>query len=163
METKELEKEFLNMVDAQKRTIYKLCYMYANEQDDLNDLFQETVLNLWKSFPRYRGDSTLNTWVYRSTMNTCITFLRRSGTRPQTVPITANVTSLLEADEGTAGQLRELYTLINQLGKLERALILLWLEERSYQEMADILGISKGNVAVKLNRIKEKLKKMSNS
>ena len=163
METKELEKEFLNMVDAQKRTIYKVCYMYANEQDDLNDLFQETVLNLWKSFPRYRGDSTLNTWVYRITMNTCITFLRRSGTRPQTVPITANVTSLLEADEGTAGQLRELYTLINQLGKLERALILLWLEERSYQEMADILGISKGNVAVKLNRIKEKLKKMSNS
>ena len=163
METKELEKEFLNMVDAQKRTIYKVCYMYANEQDDLNDLFQETVLNLWKSFPRYRGDSTLNTWVYRITMNTCITFLRRSGTRPQTVPITANVTSLLEADEGTAGQLRELYTLFYQLGKLERALFLLWLEERSYQEMADILGISKGNVAVKLNRIKEKLKKMSNS
>ena len=99
METKELEKEFLNMVDAQKRTIYKVCYMYANEQDDLNDLFQETVLNLWKSFPRYRGDSTLNTWVYRITMNTCITFLRRSGTRPQTVPITANVTSLLEAEQ----------------------------------------------------------------
>ena len=163
MDTKELEQEFLNMVEAQKRTIYKVCYMYANERDDLNDLFQETVLNLWKSFPRYRGESTLNTWVYRIAMNTCITFLRRSNTRPQTIPMTANVADLMAEEESKAGQLQELYRLINQLGKLERALILLWLEERSYQEMADILGISKANVAVKLFRTKEKLKKMSNS
>ena len=163
METKELEKDFLTMVEAQKRTIYKVCYIYANDQDDLNDLFQETVLNLWKSFPRYRGDSTLNTWVYRIAMNTCITFLRRSSSRPQTVPITAQVASSLETDEETASRLRDLYRLINQLGKLERALILLWLEERSYQEMADILGLSKANVAVKLTRIREKLKKMSNN
>ena len=162
METKELEKEFLEMIEAQKRTIYKVCYIYANNQDDLNDLFQEAVLNLWKSFPRYRGDSKLVTWVYRIAMNTCITFLRRSGTRPQAIPLTADMAQIA-ADEGTAAQLQELYKLINQLGKLERALILLWLEERSYQEMADILGISKTNVAVKLNRVKEKLKKMSNS
>ena len=163
MDTKELEQEFLNMVEAQKRTIYKVGYMYANERDDLNDLFQETVLNLWKSFPRYRGESTLNTWVYRIAMNTCITFLRRSNTRPQTIPMTANVADLMAEEESKAGQLQELYRLINQLGKLERALILLWLEERSYDEMADILGISKANVAVKLFRTKEKLKKMSNS
>ena len=163
MDTKELEKDFLEMIGAKKRTIYKVCYIYANDQDDLNDLFQETVLNLWKSFPRYRGDSTLNTWVYRIAMNTCITFLRRSSSRPQTVPITAQVASSLETDEETASRLRDLYRLINQLGKLERALILLWLEERSYQEMADILGLSKANVAVKLTRIREKLKKMSNN
>ena len=96
-------------------------------------------------------------------VNTCITFLRRSNVRPQTVPMTAQVASSLVADEETTGHLKELYKLINLLGKLERALILLWLEERSYQEMADILGISKANVAVKLNRIKEKLKRMSNS
>ena len=96
-------------------------------------------------------------------MNTCITFLRRSSSRPQTVPITAQVASSLETDEETASRLRDLYRLINQLGKLERALILLWLEERSYQEMADILGLSKANVAVKLTRIREKLKKMSNN
>ena len=162
METKELEKEFLEMIEAQKRTIYKVCYMYANDQDDLNDLFQETVLNLWKSFPRYRGDSTDSTWVYGIAMNTRITFLRQSSARPQTVPMTAQVADL-EADSETTEQLRELYKLINQLGKLERALILLWLEERSYQEMADILGISKANVAVKLTRIREKLKRMSNS
>lgn len=158
-----MEKEFLNMFEAQKRTIYKVCYIYANDQDNLNDLFQETVLNLWKSFPRYRGDSNISTWVYRIAMNTCITFLRRSNTRLQTIPMTADVASLVADEEGRTGQLQELYRLINRLGKLERALILLWLEERSYQEMADILGISKANVAVKLNRIKEKLKRMSNS
>lgn len=159
METKELEKEFLDMISVQKHVIYKVCYIYAKDQDDLNDLFQETVLNLWKSFPRYRGDSKLTTWVYRIAMNTCITYLRRSNTRPQTIPMTENVNGLFAADDETAGQLQELYELINELGKLERALILLWLEERSYQEMADILGISKANVAVKLNRVKEKLRK----
>ena len=161
METKELEREFLDMIAAQKRVIYKVCYIYAKDQDDLNDLFQEVVLNLWKSFPNYRGDSTVTTWVYRIAMNTCITFLRRSNTRLQTIPMTADVASLVADEEGRTGQLQELYRLINKLGKLERALILLWLEERSYQE--DILGISKANVAVKLLRTKEKLKKMSNS
>jgi len=163
MDTKELEKEFLDMIEAQKRTIYKVCYMYANDQDDLNDLFQESVLNLWKSFPSYRGDSKLTTWVYRISMNTCITYLRHASHRPQTVPMTANVASQMAADEDTSAQLQDLYKLINQLGKLERALILLWLEERNYQEMADILGLSKANVAVKLNRIREKLRKMSNN
>ncbi|MBQ9648867.1 MAG: sigma-70 family RNA polymerase sigma factor [Prevotella sp.] len=160
METKPLEKEFLTMISAQQRTIYKVCYIYAKDQDDLNDLFQEVVLNLWKSFPHYRGDSKLTTWVYRIAMNTCITFLRRAGTRPQTIPLTIDVAGQLAEEEGRTGQLQELYRLINRLGKLERALILLWLEERSYQEMADILGISKANVAVKLNRTKEKLKQM---
>jgi len=163
METKNLENDFLELISEQKRTIYKVCYVYAKDQDDLNDLFQEVVLNLWKGFPRYRGDSKLSTWVYRIAMNTCITFLRRSSTRPSTIPITADVAGSLIEEEGKTGQLRELYRLINQLGKLERALILLWLEQRSYQEMADILGISKGNVAVKLTRVKDKLKKMSNS
>ena len=163
MGTKDLENDFLDLIKEQKRTIYKVCYIYAKDQEDLNDLFQEVVLNMWKGFPRYRGDSKVTTWVYRIAMNTCITFLRRSGSRPQTVPITASIAGALVEEEGRTGQLMELYRLINQLGKLERALILLWLEERSYEEMADILGISKANVAVKLFRTKEKLKKMSNS
>ncbi|MBR1548856.1 MAG: sigma-70 family RNA polymerase sigma factor [Prevotella sp.] len=89
-----------------------------------------------------------------------MSFLRRSRKQPQTIPLTLDVASQLADEERRSGQLKELYRLINELGKLERALILLWLEERSYQEMADILGISKANVAVKLNRTKEKLKQM---
>ena len=162
METKELEQEFLNMIEAQKRVIYKVCYMYAKDQGDLNDLFQEVVLNMWKGFPRYRGDGKFTTWVYSIAMKTCITFLRRSNTRLKTIPMTTDVAKVVADEEGKAGQLQDLYRLINQLGKLERALILLWLEERSYQEMADILGISKANVAVKLLRTKEKLKRIAN-
>ncbi len=163
MATNEQEKEFLALIEAHKRAIYKVCYMYAADQEELNDLYQEVVLNLWKGFPRYRGDSKLVTWVYRIAMNTCITYLRHSNARPQTVSLTVEISEPLDDEESKATQLRELYRLISQLGKLERALILLWLEERSYQEMADILGISKNNIAVKLNRVKEKLKKMSNS
>ncbi len=163
METRVLEKEFLDMIAAEERVIYKVCYIYAKDQDNLNDLFQEVVLNLWKGFPRYRGDSKQSTWIYSIATKTCITFLRRSNTRPQTIPLTENMTRLMTNENEMSGQLQELNRLINQLGKLERALILLWLEERNYQEIADILGISKNNVAVKLNRIKEKLKKMSNS
>lgn len=154
-----MENEFMEMVAAQQRTIYKVCYIYANDHAALNDLFQEVVLNLWKSFPHFRGDSTVSTWVYRIAMNTCITFLRHSGRRPQTIPLTIDVANRLAEEESQQGQLQELYRLINKLGKLERALILLWLEERSYQEMADILGITKANVAVKLNRTKEKLRR----
>ena len=110
-----------------------------------------------------RGDSKLTTWVYRITMNTCITYLRQSYTEPLTIPLTTDIAERFADQEEKAEQLRELYLLISQLGKLERALILLWLDERSYQEMADILGISKASIAVKLHRVKEKLKKMSNS
>lgn len=163
MERNRLEKDFLELITAQQRTIYKVCYIYASNQEDLNDLFQEVVINLWRSFPRYRGESSLTTWVYRIAMNTCITFLRRSNTRPHIISLTVDVSGKIAEEESRTGQLKELYRLINQLGKLERALILLWLEERSYQEMADILGISKANVAVKLLRTKEKLKRMSNS
>lgn len=161
MTKEQQEQDFLDMIATQKRTIYKVCYVYAKDEDDLNDLFQEVVLNLWKGFPRYRGDSLLTTWVYRISVNTCITFLRRSATRPKTTALTTDVIRLAAEEENKTGQLQELYRLINQLGTLERALILLWLEERSYQEMADILGISKNIVAVKLSRIKEKLKRMS--
>ena len=163
METKQLEKDFLDMIAAHERIIYKVCYVYANDRDDLNDLFQEVALNLWKSFPHYRGDSKLTTWVYRITMNTCITYLRQSYTEPLTIPLTTDIAERFADQDEKAEQLRELYLLISQLGKLERALILLWLDERSYQEMADILGISKASIAVKLHRVKEKLKKMSNS
>ena len=163
METNPLEKDFLEMVMMQQRTIYKVCYIYAKDPDDLNDLFQEVVLNLWKSFPHYRGGSRITTWVYRIAMNVCITFLRRLNRRPQTVSLAVDVVEHLADEESHTGQLQDLYHFISRLGNMERALILLWLEERNYQEMADILGISKGNVAVRLNRAKEKLRKMSNS
>lgn len=149
-------------MEQHKQIIYKVCFMYASDDETVNDLFQEVTLNLWKSFSRFRGDSKVTTWVYRIAVNTCISWLRVSGKRIKTVPLTFSMTELL-SDEQEKENLRELYALINRLGKLERALILLWLEERSYEEIAKILDISVSNVGVRINRIKAKLVSMSNN
>ena len=158
----EQEQMFLRLVEQHKQIIYKVCFMYASDDETINDLFQEVTLNLWKGFPRFRGESKPTTWVYRIAVNTCVSWLRSSNRRPQTVPLTLSMTDLM-TDEQEKENLRELYALINRLGKLERALILLWLEEKSYEEIAEILDISVSNVGVRINRIKAKLRKMSNN
>ncbi|WP_455672287.1 RNA polymerase sigma factor [Phocaeicola sp.] len=162
MDKQELEKQFIAFIEEYRQVIYKVCYIYATDADNLSDLYQEVVINLWKSFPRFRGECKASTWVYRIALNTCISFLRKSNSRLAVIPITVDLEYAFADEEEKTSQLRELYCMINKLGKLERALILLWLEERSYQEIADITGISKTNVAVKLSRIKDKLKGMSN-
>lgn len=162
MNKQELESAFIALVEEHKRIIYKVCYVYAADKENLNDLYQEVVINLWKAYPRFRGECAASTWVYRIGLNTCISFFRKSKSRPEVVPITVDLEAFADEEDKTAS-LHELYRMINSLGQLERALILLWLEERSYQEIADIIGISKNNVAVRLNRIREKLKAMSNS
>ena len=154
--------KFLSLVEQNKQIIFKVCFMYASDDETINDLFQEVTLNLWKGFPRFRGDSKPTTWIYRIAVNTCVSWLRSSIRRPQTVPLTLSMSDLM-ADEQESENLRELYHLINRLGKLERALILLWLEDWSYEEIAEILDISVSNVGVRINRIKAKLKEMSNN
>lgn len=155
------EKAFIALVEDYQQVIYKVCSIYADGREHLSDLYQETVVNLWKAYPRFRGECKASTWIYRIALNTCITFIRRSDHRPVTVPITAALGNTGEpADQSML--LGELYRLINRLGPLERALILLWLEEKSYQEIAEITGIPKNSIGVKLSRIKEKLLKMSN-
>lgn len=158
----EQEHMFLSLLEKHKQIIYKVCFMYASDSESIDDLFQEVTLNLWKAFPRFRGESKTTTWVYRIAVNTCVSWLRLSDRQPQTIPLTVPMSDLM-ADEQERENLRELYTLINRLGKSERALILLWLEERSYEEIAEILDISVSNVGVRINRIKEKLKNMSNN
>ena len=162
MDKQELERKFIAFVEQHKLIIYKVCYVYATDKENLNDLYQEVVINLWKAYPRFRGECRPSTWVYRIGLNTCISFIRKSKSRPEIVPITVNLEAFVDEEDKTA-LLHELYRMINCLSQQERALILLWLEERSHQEIADIVGISRNNVAVRLNRIREKLKVMSNS
>lgn len=161
LDTKTSEKEFVALVEEYKQIIYKVCYIYSTSGENLNDLYQEIVINLWKGFPRFRGECKVSTWVYRISLNTCVSFLRKTKSKPEVIPITFDIENLA-AEENKTSMIHELYELINRLGQMERALILLWLEEKSYQEMAEITGFSRANVAVKLNRIKEKLKAMSN-
>ena len=162
MNKQELERNFIAFVEQHKLIIYKVCYVYATDKENLNDLYQEVVINLWKAYPRFRGECRASTWVYRIGLNTCISFIRKSKSRPEIVPITINLEAFVDEEDKTT-LLHELYRMINCLAQQERALILLWLEERGHQEIADIIGISRNNVAVRLNRIREKLKVMSNS
>ncbi|GHT35581.1 DNA-directed RNA polymerase sigma-70 factor [Bacteroidia bacterium] len=162
MDKQALEAAFISLVEEHKQIIYKVCYMYASDKENLNDLYQEVVINLWKAFPRFRGECKASTWIYRIGLNTCISFLRKSRSHPEVVPITVDLEAFADEEDKTA-QLHDLYQMISRLSQLERALILLWLEEKSNQEIAEIIGISRNNVAVKLTRIREKLKQMSNS
>lgn len=154
----EAEKAFMAVIEEHRRIIFKVSYLYALDQDDINDLYQDIILNLWKSFPQFKGECNLSTWIYRISLNTSISRIRKKSTA-KAVPLTE---AMLIPTDQQSDLMSDVYGLIARLGELDRALILLWLEDRPYDEIADIMGISKGNVAVKLNRVKNKLKEMSN-
>ena len=154
------EQRFIELIEHHKRIIYKVCYVYAPGRGQIDDYFQEVVLALWRGFPDFRGESKTATWVYRIALYTCISFVRRRMRRPQSVRLSVDLAC--DDDMQAREQLDELYAVISRLGRLDRALILLWLEERPAGEIAAITGLSPGNVAVKLPRIRCKLRKMYN-
>lgn len=148
------------MVMEYKDVIFKVCYIYA-EKEYIDDYYQEVLIQLWRSFPHFRGDAKLSSWIYKISLNTCISFVRKKKRKPLSKPLCLEV-DIYDNDFEKRQQLEELYNLINKLNKLEKSVILLWLEERSYDEIASITGLSRANVATKLRRIKDKLKNMSN-
>ena len=160
MSNPNIETTFIELIRQNDRLIYKVCSMYISDEFPLADLYQEVVYNLWKSYPRFRNESSESTYIYRIALNTCITGMRKELRRPQHVPILGLQEHLIEP-ESMAENIKEMYKLIYQLNTLERAIILLYLEEKSYQEIADITGLTLNNIAIKIKRIKEKLKKMS--
>ena len=158
---KEKELEFNRIVKANKAAIFTVCYLFSKDQDEVNDLFQETLINLWRGFDGFHGKCDMKTWIWRVSLNTCLTFERKKKRRLDTLPLTMDINLFTDTDDDTR-QVQMLYRRINKLGMLDRAIILLWLENMSYEEIGEIIGISTKNVSVKLVRIKEQLKKMSN-
>ncbi|NDV60097.1 RNA polymerase sigma factor [Bacteroides sp. 519] len=158
--TANVEREFLLVIKEYERVIYKVCYLYATKNAPLNDLYQEVVLNIWKAFTKFRGESKISTWIYRIALNTCITFLRKEKNVPEIVMISAEENRISEEEDDLQAMLRELYALINQLGQLDKSIILLYLEEKNYEEISEITGLTVTNVATKISRIKDKLRKM---
>ena len=150
------ESDFEQMVERQRGAIYAVCYMYAKDSDQVSDLFQEALLRLWAGFDNFEGRSSERTWVYRVTLNSCIDQTRRLHHCPDTMPLTLD--NDFFADEERNPAAKSLHRRISQLPPFDRALILLWLEDLPYSEIADIIGISVDNVGVRLNRIREKLK-----
>lgn len=153
--------EFADIIRRYKSTIYSVCYLFSKDQDDTNDLFQETLINLWQGYDSFQGKCDMKTWVWRVSLNTCLTFERKKKHRVATIPLSVECNLFTDTDDDTR-QIQQLYQRINQLGVVDRAIILLWLENMSYEEIGQIIGISTKNVSVKLVRIKEELKKMSN-
>lgn len=153
--------EFAQTVREHKGTIYTVCYMFSNDTEEVADLYQEILINLWKGFPKFRGDSNIRTWIYRVSLNTCISFDRKKNRKIDTLPLSMDINLFDDSDEDTK-QVQMLRNRINKLGPFDRAIVLLWLENLSYDEIGSIVGISAKNVSVRLVRIKDQLKKMSN-
>lgn len=154
------EKRFEQVVTETKSMIYTVCYMFSKDQQEVEDLFQQSLINMWNGFDGFHEKSSVKTWVYRVSLNTCISWDRKK--KVKTEPLDMNMNLFTDQDEDTK-QINMLYKRINQLGPFDRAIVLLWLENMSYQEIGDIVGISAKNVSVRLVRIREELKKMSNN
>lgn len=156
-----IELQFTRMVKEYRKTIYTVCYFFSKDTEEVNDLYQEILINLWKGFPNYRGESSLKTWIWRVSLNTCSNQERKKKSRIRTVPLSIDIDLYNDEDAGSR-QIQMLYDRINRLDVFDRAIILLWLENMTYQDIADVVGISLSNVTTRLFRIKEQLKTMSN-
>lgn len=158
-----LELEFTKMVREHRKTIYTVCYFFSDSPTEVDDLFQEVLVNLWKSYPKFRGDSSVKTWVWRVSLNTCCAINRADKRRVPTVPLGIDKDLLVSDNDQSSAQIKMLYDRINKLEVFDRAIILLWLESMSYDEIAAIVGITTSAVTSRLFRIKEQLKSMSNN
>ncbi|MEE1147321.1 MAG: sigma-70 family RNA polymerase sigma factor [Bacteroidaceae bacterium] len=156
-----IELQFTRMVKEYRKTIYTVCYFFSKDTEEVNDLYQEILINIWKGFPNYRGESSLKTWIWRVSLNTCSNQERKKKSRIRTVPLSIDI-DLYNDDDAGSRQIQMLYDRINRLDVFDRAIILLWLENMTYQDIADVVGISVSNITTRLFRIKEQLKTMSN-
>lgn len=154
------EQEFAKMVKEHKSTIYTVCYMFSKDEDEVADLFQEVLIRVWRGLPSFNALSDMKTWIYRIALNTCITYEGKKKRRLETRP-TMDINLFTDKDKETE-QVNILHKRISRLLPLDRAIVLLWLEDISYDEIGAIIGISAKNVSVRLVRIREQLKAMSN-
>ena len=150
---------FTQLVREHKSTIYTVCYMFSKDEEEVNDLFQETLINMWKGIDSFREESKISTWIYRVALNTCLLQERKKKKEVKKVPLTMDV-NFFQDDDANAAQVRMLHQRIGKLGLVDRALVMMWLEGMSYDEIGAVMGISSQNVGVKLFRIKEQMKKM---
>ena len=163
MQKQETEAQFVKQIRENELLIYKVCRVYAFAEADRQDLFQEIVIQLWKAYPKFKGNSKFSTWLYRVALNTAISGLRKKNDlvrsySPEALPINFSDETNSEAEEE---KLRQLYLAIEQLNQIEKAIVMLYMEDKSYEEMEEILGINQGNLRVKMNRIKEKLRQLA--
>lgn len=154
------EREFALLIQENSRIINKVCYFYATDKMPFEDLRQEIYVNIWLGLSQFRGDSKISTWIYRVAVNSALMTIRSSKPRLDTVSLDFGLPGIsTEIDDAQRENLQTLQSLINRLEDIEKAIILLWLDEYTYDEIAETLGMKRNTVAVKIHRIKEKLSK----
>ena len=161
---KELEHSFVTELQDNQNIVHKVCTLYTNDKESHNDLFQEITIQLWKAYPKFRGESKFSTWMYRVALNTAITLYRKSKRRIDTQDYESVIFKIKadEYDETEEQQLKLMYKAVRQLGDIDKALVFMYLEDKNYTEIAETLGITEVNARVKMNRIKTKLKTILN-
>lgn len=163
MEKEDLKQSFTVLIDRHRRIIYKICYLYADNEADRQDLYQEILFRVWQAYPKFRGDAKFSTWLYQVALNTAFANIREH--KRSVITHTADGllpdTNYEAADDTETEQLALLHRAISQLNEIERAVVVLYLENKTYDEMESIIGIPNGALRVKMTRIKEKLKKLT--
>ncbi len=161
---KELEHKFVTELQDNQNIVHKVCTLYTNDRDSHNDLFQEITIQLWKAYPKFRGEAKFSTWMYRVALNTAITLYRKNKKRIDTYDYESVIFKIKadEYDETEELQLKLMYKAVKQLGDVDKALVFLYLEDKNYTEISETLGITEVNARVKMNRIKTKLKTILN-
>ena len=159
-----LEQDFLEKFQANQNIAHKICRAYTSDEHSHKDLFQEITVQLWRAYPKFRGEAKFSTWMYRIALNTAITIYRKQKRTIQTS--TLDDYSFKLSDEPYDGekeeQVKALYKAINQLSDINKAIILLYLEDKPYKEISEIIGVTEVNARVKVNRSKEQLRKLLN-
>jgi RNA polymerase sigma-70 factor (ECF subfamily) len=155
------EQNFINLINEHQGLIHKICFMYEHDQDARNDLFQEIVLQLWRSFPSFRGEAKITTWMYRIALNTAISGFRKQTRLVKTEDLQEVHMNISDSwADDREEDFQKLQWAVRQLPEIERAMIMMALEEVPYDEIAETIGITQNNVRVRMNRIREKLRKL---
>lgn len=158
--------KFIQIIKENQNLVFKICYSYCHDSEDRKDLEQEIILQLWKSFKKFDGRVKISTWMYRVALNTAISFYRKtSNHNKKHLPIDESIISLPNIEKTTdlEENISLLYKSIDKFNKIDKALMLLYLDNNKYKDIAEILGISETNVATKISRIKNELKKQFNN
>jgi len=155
------EKRFVSLINDHQGLIHKICILYENDPEVRNDLFQEIVLQLWKSFSSFRGEAKISTWMYRIALNTAISRFRKQTRLVKTEDLRELHLNISDSGgDDREENYQKLQWAIRQLSEIERGMIMMALEEIPYDEIAETVGITQNNVRVRMNRIREKLKKL---
>ncbi len=163
--TDEKEKRFIELTDCYKDLIARVCCSYASASASFDDLYQEVLINIWQGMDSFRGDAKISTWLYRTAINTCITWHRKNYRHSE-----SNISRIDDlkiepadpsAENSAADDVQFLRNLISQLEPVDRAIITMWLDECPYEEISAVTGLSQTNVGVRLHRIKQRLAKMT--